>query len=146
MGGDIPKRVLVAAVANGMIQEIFKIKVIELQKNQSELEARLETISDQSQPIDFTEEQVRGYFSAMKCHIHDRNIPEIKRMIDSYVEKVIVFADHIEVYFKVVFPDIGAVSYQFETEVGRKEVRKYWAKKRPLNLSHMQMAPELGAI
>lgn len=119
---------IVAAVANGMFQEIFKTKAVELQRHQSELEERLTAISDQSQPVSFTEEQVRGYFSTMKRYIHDRNIPEIKRMIDSYVEKVTVFADHIEVYFKVAFPDAGEASYAFETEVGRKEVRKYWTK------------------
>ncbi|KJR48481.1 hypothetical protein UF75_1147 [Desulfosporosinus sp. I2] len=33
----------------------------------------------------------------------EKNIPECKKFINSYIDKVIVYKDHLEVTFKVVF-------------------------------------------
>ena len=42
-------------------------------------------------------------FSMFKQFVSEKNIPECKKFIDSYVEKVIVYSDHLEVTFKVAF-------------------------------------------
>lgn len=38
-----------------------------------------------------------------KKFITERDIPECKKFIDSYVERVEVFKEHVEVTFKVAF-------------------------------------------
>ncbi|MBU3144634.1 hypothetical protein [Clostridium sp. CF012] len=35
--------------------------------------------------------------------VTERNIPECKKFIQNYVDKVIIFKDHVEVIFNVVF-------------------------------------------
>jgi len=42
-------------------------------------------------------------FKMFKQFVTEKNIPECKKFINSYVDKVIVYKDHLEVTFKVVF-------------------------------------------
>ncbi|WP_238354080.1 hypothetical protein [Paenibacillus sp. 23TSA30-6] len=48
-----------------------------------------------------TEDALRQLLSGFQGHITSRNLPEIKKFIDSYVEKVIVYKKHVEVIFKL---------------------------------------------
>ncbi|WP_187274122.1 hypothetical protein [Paenibacillus sp. N3.4] len=54
-----------------------------------------------SEKAAITEESLRQLLSQMGDHVAKRDIPEIKKFIVSYVEKVIVYEKHVEVIFKV---------------------------------------------
>ena len=42
-------------------------------------------------------------FSMFRGFVKDRNMPECKKFIQNYVDKVVVYKDHVEVTFNVVF-------------------------------------------
>ena len=42
-------------------------------------------------------------FSRFKGFVLERNIPECKKFIGDYIKEVIVYKDHVEVVFNVVF-------------------------------------------
>ncbi|WP_188016984.1 hypothetical protein [Paenibacillus antarcticus] len=44
---------------------------------------------------------LKQLLAAFKDHLMDRNIPEIKKFIGSYVEKVIVYKEHVELILKL---------------------------------------------
>lgn len=118
---------IVTAITNGMYQDVFKQKMQELEKRRGDLIYRLERLDLAKDSPCFTEDMIRSYFSVMKRHVHDRNMPEIKRMIDQYVERVVVYQDRIDVHFKVALPQNDA-AYQFDSDIDRKDVRKCWSK------------------
>ncbi|MFK4343152.1 hypothetical protein ABH897_001526 [Paenibacillus sp. RC73] len=53
-----------------------------------------------------TEESLRQLLSGIQDHISSRNLSEIKKFIDSYVEKLIVYQEHVEVIFKLQVVDL----------------------------------------
>jgi hypothetical protein len=46
-------------------------------------------------------DSLRGLLSSFKDFVADKNIPEIKKFINSYVEKVIVYKEYVEVILKI---------------------------------------------
>ena len=46
-----------------------------------------------------TEESLRQLLSQFGTHVANRDLPEIKKFISSYVEKVIIYEKHEEVIF-----------------------------------------------
>lgn len=53
--------------------------------------------------VEVTEDQIRSMFSKFKEFELDRNIPECKKFIGDYIKEVIIYKDHVEVVFNVVF-------------------------------------------
>ena len=53
--------------------------------------------------VDITEDKIRSMFGKFKDFVLTRNLPECKKFISDYVKEVIVYKDHIEVIFNVVF-------------------------------------------
>lgn len=118
---------IVVAITNGLYQDVFKQKMQELEKRKEALSYRIETMDSYKETLHFTEDMIRSYFAVMKRHVHDHNIPEIKRVIENYVDRVVVYKDKIDVHFKVALPQNDA-SYRFDTDIGRDDVRKCWSK------------------
>ncbi|AET67617.1 hypothetical protein Desor_2008 [Desulfosporosinus orientis DSM 765] len=57
-------------------------------------------------------------FSMFRKFVTEKNIPECKKFIDSYVDKVIVYKDHLEVTFKVaLYFEQENNLYSFKTSV-----------------------------
>ena len=50
-----------------------------------------------------TEDQIRMMFGKFKEFVLTRNLPECKKFIGDYIKEVIVYKDHVEVIFNVVF-------------------------------------------
>ena len=53
-----------------------------------------------------TEEEIRKLFSVFKSFVAEKNIPECKKFIASYVDRVVVYKDKVAVTLKV-FVDGG---------------------------------------
>ncbi|MPM73915.1 hypothetical protein SDC9_120900 [bioreactor metagenome] len=102
---DIEKQInnIVAAIMQGFVHEELKTKMNTLKDRKAKLEVTLKEQETRSQAPKVTEEQVKQLFSMFKEFVSERNIPECKKFIQNYVEKVIVYKDHVEVIFNVVF-------------------------------------------
>ena len=70
-----------------------------------------------------TEEQIRSMFSRFKEFVLERNIPECKKFIGDYIKEVIVYKDHVEVIFNVVFSFINnGIAYNSNITRLRKKI------------------------
>lgn len=92
---------IVAAIAEGCSQNVFTKKLNELDAGQAKLEARLAEVRKERSLQVVTEEMLRGAISMFQTFVKERNIPECKRFISSFVDKVEVFDTTIEVTIKV---------------------------------------------
>lgn len=61
---------------------------------------------EQTEKAAITEESLRQLLSQLGTHIANRDLPEIKKFIGRYVEKVIVYKEDVEVIFKVPVVDL----------------------------------------
>ncbi|MCM0648434.1 recombinase family protein [Clostridium swellfunianum] len=102
---DIDKQInnIVSAIMQGFAHEEFKAKMDELKERKTKLEVSVKEQESRSQAPKIMEEQVKQLFSMFRGFVMERNIPECKKFIQNYVEKVIVYKDHVEVIFNVVF-------------------------------------------
>lgn len=48
-----------------------------------------------------TPDQIKKLFSVFTQFVREKNFPEVNKFIDHYVEKVVVFHNHIELTLKV---------------------------------------------
>ncbi|MDY3000175.1 MAG: recombinase family protein [Romboutsia timonensis] len=94
------------AIMSGIVNNVLKNKLDELEKVKLNLELKINKVSVESDDVvstDITEEQIRSMFSKFKEFVLTRNLPECKKFISDYVKEVVVYKDHVEVIFNVVF-------------------------------------------
>jgi site-specific DNA recombinase len=77
-------------------------------------------VPEQTEKAAITEDSLRQLLSQFGDHVAKRDIPEIKKFIASYVEKVIVYEKHVEVIFKVPVVDLDGGGEGSRTHVRRK--------------------------
>ena len=85
---------------------MLKNKLDELETVKLNLELKINELSVESDDVvsvDITEDQIRSMFGKFKEFVLTRNLPECKKFISDYVKEVVVYRDHIEVIFNVVF-------------------------------------------
>ena len=85
---------------------MLKDKLDELEKVKLNLDLKINELSIESNGADslyITEDQIRDMFSKFKEFVLTRNLPECKKFISDYVKEVVVYKDHVEVIFNVVF-------------------------------------------
>lgn len=86
---------IVTAIANGMYHESMKQKMDELELEKSEV---ISMIADErAKNYHFTLEDIKKYLSQGK-DITKKSIEEQKKIIDTFVEKVVVYDDEIKLY------------------------------------------------
>ena len=94
------------AIMSGIVNNVLKNKLDELEKVKLNLELKINELSVESDyvvSVDITEDQIRSMFGKFKDFVLTRNLPECKKFIGDYIKEVIVYKDHIEVVFNVVF-------------------------------------------
>ncbi|MBY1093674.1 hypothetical protein KWX54_17990, partial [Clostridioides difficile] len=94
------------AIMNGIVNSMLKDKLDELEQVKFNLDLKMNELKIENKVVDgvgVTEDQIRGMFSRFKEFVLERNIPECKKFIGDYIKEVIVYKDHIEVIFNVVF-------------------------------------------
>lgn len=92
---------IVAAITQGFVQNSFKDKMTELEEDKLRLEVRIQELRMKSTVKVLAEDEIRRLFSVFKNFVAEKNIPECKKFINNYVEKVLVFHDRVEVTLKV---------------------------------------------
>lgn len=94
------------AIMSGIVNSMLKDKLDELEQVKLNLELQINELSIESngvESLDITEDQIRSMFSKFKEFVLTRNLPECKKFISDYIKEVVVYRDHIEVIFNVVF-------------------------------------------
>lgn len=117
---EIDKQIanIITAIENGFFQESFKTRMTDLEKEKQSLEISIQQLKIKDTVVEITEESLQKMFGMFKQFVTEKSIPECKKFIDSYVDKVIVYKDHLEVTFKVVFSfEQKNNIYSFKTSV-----------------------------
>ncbi|MCL6549133.1 MAG: recombinase family protein [Alicyclobacillus sp.] len=98
---------IVAAVSNGHAFQSLLDQMAELEARKAVLETRIRELDGKRHDLVVTEDSLRGLFAMFREAVRGKNVPEIKRFVDSYVQKVVVYRDRVEVTFRVGVPDTG---------------------------------------
>lgn len=94
------------AIMNGIVNNMLKDKLDELEQVKLNLDLKINELSIErtdGEEVLVTEEQIRNMFGRFKEFVLTRNLPECKKFIGDYVKEVVVYKDHVEVIFNVVF-------------------------------------------
>lgn len=92
---------IVNAVATGLSNAALMSKLDELEQQKEAIEKQMMLFQSKAQKSSVSEEALKQLLAAFKDHVTDRNLPEIKKFIGSYVEKVIVYKEHVELILKL---------------------------------------------
>ena len=96
---DINKKLknLLSAIENGIFNDTTNQRMKELEISKKELEEKIAQTSAQSiQP--FNEEQIYAYLLSFK-EIDQSNEKAKQRLIDMFINKIVLFDNHVEIYF-----------------------------------------------
>nr|WP_235700120.1 MULTISPECIES: recombinase family protein [Clostridium] len=117
---DIDEQInnIVSAIMKGFAHEEFKTMMDDLKGKKAKLEVAIKEQENRSKAPKITEEQVKQLFSMFRDFVIQRNIPKCKKFIQNYVNKVIVYKDHVEVIFNMVFNILqGYEAYKIKSTV-----------------------------
>lgn len=96
---DINKKLknLLSAIENGIFNDTTNQRMKELEISKKELEEKIAQTSAKSiQP--FNEEQIYTYLLSFK-DIDQNNTKAKQKLIDMFINKIVLFDDHVEIYF-----------------------------------------------
>lgn len=110
---------IINAIANGVSNETLFVKLTELEGQKLDLEQKLLELPKQTKKAAITEDTLRQLLSQFGAHLVNRDFPEIKKFIGNYVDKVIVYQEHVEVIFK-----LQVVGLEYGAEGSRTPVRR----------------------
>lgn len=75
----------------------------ELEDEKAKVETHIKELSlRRANTAQLTSEQMKKLFSVFKQFVTEKNLPECKKYIDHYVDKILVYHDHVELTLKVV--------------------------------------------
>ena len=114
---------IVSAISHDFVQDSFKDKMNELDEENQQLEVRMQELSLKASTQVLTEVEIRKLFSVLKTYLAEKNIPECKKFIDSYVDKVVVFNDKVEVTLKLAI-DTNTSDDYLELFTSQKKPKK----------------------
>jgi len=112
---------IVNAIASGCAQTAFADKLAELEDKKAKSTVTIQEIQIKKKRTVITEDILRGMFSMLKEYLTEKNIPEIRKFIGKYVEKVVVYKDHVDVVFSLCFAT-GDVAYTFGSSISRLQL------------------------
>ncbi|AWH78788.1 TPA: zinc ribbon domain-containing protein [Clostridioides difficile] len=114
-------------IMNGIVSSMLKDKLDELEQVKLNLDLKMNELKIENKVVDgvgVTEEQIRSMFSRFKEFVLERNIPECKKFIGDYIKEVIVYKDHVEVVFNVVFSFVDdEIAHNLHITVSRVKVK-----------------------
>lgn len=112
------------AIMSGIVNNMLKEKLDELEQVKVNLDLKINELDIErtdEEEVFVTEDQIRNMFGRFKEFVLTRNLPECKKFIGDYVKEVIVYKDHVEVIFNVVFSFVdNEISYNLSILKQRK--------------------------
>lgn len=87
----------------GISIDTVKEKLQRLEEEKHRLQHQIETLTVNAN-LQMSEEMVCDLVEKSKAFIRSKNLPECKTFINSYIEKVVVFSEKVQVRFKINVP------------------------------------------
>lgn len=117
---------IVSAIAAGYIQPEFKEKMTELEEQKAICETQLLEIRMPEEQTVVTEPMLRKMIDMFRGFVQTKNIPECKKFIQSFIKRVVVFHDRVEVTMRLaVTPEQGDSLILHSLENTKEIRRKY---------------------
>ena len=114
-------------ILTGIMNSMLKDKLDELEQVKLNLDLKINELSIESnsvESVDITEDQIRNMFGRFKEFVLTRNLPECKKFISDYVKEVVVYRDHVEVIFNVVFSFVdNEITHDLHITASREMVK-----------------------
>lgn len=122
---EIKVKNIVDAIAQGISNAAMFDRIKELEEERERLEEKLSEASRVEETVELTTNEVQSILNKSQEWVRTKNIPEVRRFIDKYVHKVVVFKETVEVTFNVAFSFCGKKSapYHFTKVMGREEIK-----------------------
>lgn len=122
------KQNIIDAITKTGYQDIFNEQLVKIEQQSQEVGRELAGIQKHlGSMTTITEDMLRAYIGQFRQFIQDRDLPQIKTFIQSYVKRVEVFAQHIRVTFQVALSfcseRYAEQSYQFSVETSRRKLK-----------------------
>ena len=118
---------LVEAISQTGLQDVFAQKLVDIEAELKAVTSLLHSCDSSHQTTMVTEDMVRGYLGSFREFVLKRDIPQIKKFNDSYVERVDVYKEKVIVTFKVALSDgldqSQTLSYRFEKDTNRQTLK-----------------------
>lgn len=93
---------LVHNLSDGMISKAITEKICELENKKEEVDREIDTSEKLLKVPDVTEDDMRYHYTKARELLESGQLPEIRQVINLYVEKVIIFRDHVDVYLHML--------------------------------------------
>ncbi|MEM1485549.1 recombinase family protein [Oscillospiraceae bacterium PP1C4] len=122
---ETSKSNIIDAITKTGFADVFTQKLADIESEMATVSVMLKRL-EKSKPVsEITEDMVQQYLGSFKHFILKRDKPQIKKFIDSYVERVDVFKDKVKVTFKISLGvnQLKNVEYSFEKNTSRKELK-----------------------
>lgn len=120
---DVTKRMdnIIDAISGGYGGSALAQKLGELEEEKALAETAIQEYLVKQQSVTLiTEDMLRGLFAKFRQFVAEKNILEVRKFIGNYVKKVIVYKDHVEVVFFLLFGNQDKKEgYQFLIEIDR---------------------------
>ena len=114
---------IINAIMAGMNSQALKDKMNQLEVIKVNLETEIVVAgSEIKQEVvsEITVEQVKEMVVDMKQYVIERDLPQCKQLIKDFVEEVVVYRDHVEVKFSMVFFDDMNLWYKVKLQCMRE--------------------------
>lgn len=92
---------IINAIVTGLPNAALMSKLDELEQQKEAIEKQMKLYRSKAQKSAVSEEALKQLLAAFKDHVTDRNLPEIMKLIGSYVKKVIVYKEDLELILKL---------------------------------------------
>jgi site-specific DNA recombinase len=98
-------RVVALVSESGISVDTVRDDLRRLEERKRWVEAHIKDITRDGDASIITEETIVELINRSKEFVKTRNIPECRNFIESYVGKILVFSDRVEVQFKIHVPE-----------------------------------------
>lgn len=110
---------IVNAIADGLMQEDFAEILEKIKADEALLQAKQSELTVKNPEMCFSESDLRGLIAEFSGYVMTRNIPECKKFIQQFVEKVTVYDTKVEVTLRVASLFMSGEEYTFTKSMGR---------------------------
>jgi site-specific DNA recombinase len=129
---DVTKRIdnIIDAISSGYGGSVLTKKLGELEEEKALAETAIQEYLLKQQSVTLvTEDMLRGLFAKFRQFVAEKNILEVRKFIGNYVKQVIVYKDHVEVVFFLLFGNQDVKEgYQFLIEIDRYNLLRKFGK------------------
>lgn len=120
---------IITAIGNGFFHETFKSRMSELEEEKLSLETSIHQLKARTTTTEITKDNLRRLLSMFRQFVAEKNIPECKKFIDHYVDRVTVYHDRLDVTLKLMLSNGQKDnSYSFNTSTKITTLSKAYQK------------------